>query len=212
MQKGNPKKQIRKPQQQPKPGEELKMKPQPVSDKPEQPGTGKLQNKIALITGGDSGIGRAVAILFAKEGADVAISYLNEHEDANDTRNIIETEYGRTCLLLPSDVSKEKTCISIVNKTIKKFNRIDIFVNNAAMHYESKSLEDITTEHLLNTFYTNIISMFWITKAALPYIKKGSSIINTSSVTAYRGSAAWWIMLQQKGQCFFYTQPFCQTC
>ena len=190
MQKGNPKKTIRKPQTQPKPGEELKMKPQPVADKPQRLGTGKLLNKIALITGGDSGIGRAVAILFAKEGADIAISYLNEDKDANDTKSIIENEYGRRCLLLSADISKEKTCTSIVNKTVKKFGRIDILVNNAGVQYESETLEDITTEHLLNTFYTNIIAMFWITKAALPYMKEGSSIINTSSVTAYRGSAA----------------------
>src|SRR4051812_38353850 len=101
MQKGNPKKIIRKPQTQPKPGEELKMKPRPVSDNPDQPGSGKLMNKIALITGGDSGIGRAVAILFAKEGANVAISYLNEESDANDTKKIIENRWGRKCLLLP---------------------------------------------------------------------------------------------------------------
>jgi NAD(P)-dependent dehydrogenase (short-subunit alcohol dehydrogenase family) len=189
MQKGNKKKPVKKPQHQPKPGKENKMEPKPVSDDPQKAGNGKLFNKIALITGGDSGIGKAVAILFAKEGADVAISYLNEHEDAKETKSIIETKYGRSCLLLPGDVSKEKQCTRIVNEAVKYFGRIDILVNNAAVHYETKSLMEITSEHLLTTFATNIFSMFWITKAALPYLKQGSSIINSSSVTAYRGSA-----------------------
>jgi NAD(P)-dependent dehydrogenase (short-subunit alcohol dehydrogenase family) len=189
MQKGNKKKIVRKPQHQPKPGKELRMDPKPIADDPQKPGNGRLVNKIALITGGDSGIGKAVAILFAKEGADVAISYLDEHEDAKDTKSIIEIKYGRTCLLLPGDVSKEKQCIRIVNETVKFFGRIDILVNNAAVHYESKSLMEITTRNLLSTFATNIFAMFWISKAALPYLKEGSSIINTSSVTAYRGSA-----------------------
>src|SRR5205085_12468485 len=157
---GSKKKPVRKPQHQPKPGKELKMVPKPVADDPQKPGNGRLFNKIALITGGDSGIGKAVAILFAKEGADIAISYLNEHEDAKETKSIIETKYGRTCLLLPGDVRREKQCIKIVNETVKAFGRIDILVNNAAVHYESKSLMEITTEHLINTFETNIFAMF----------------------------------------------------
>lgn len=161
----------------------------PVSDDPWRMGSGKLINKIALITGGDSGIGKAVAILFAKEGADVAISYLKqEEEDARDTKKKVEA-YGRKCLLLPGDISKEKNCISIVNKTVKEFDRIDVLVNNAAVQYEAESLEDVKTEHLVKTFETNIFSMFWITKAALKHMEEGSSIINTTSVTAYRGSA-----------------------
>lgn len=189
MQKSNPKKPIRKQQEQSKPGIELEMDPKPIAERPEVKGSGKLKDKIALITGGDSGIGKAVAILFAKEGADVAISYLNEEVDAEDTKKEVEQE-GRKCLLIPGDISKEKVCTSIVAKVIKQFGRIDILVNNAATHWEQKSLEDITTEQLTATFATNIYSMFWITKAALPNMKEGSSIINTASVTAYRGSGS----------------------
>ena len=173
MQKGGPKKQIRKPQHQPRPGLEKRMKPRPVFDNPEIFGTNKLINKVALITGGDSGIGKAVAILFAKEGADIAISYLNEHKDAKETRQIIEEQYGRKCLLLPGDISREKHCISLVKKTAKAFGHINILVNNAALHYENKSLEELTTRELLRTFSTNIFSFFWVTKAALPFMKNG---------------------------------------
>jgi NAD(P)-dependent dehydrogenase (short-subunit alcohol dehydrogenase family) len=189
MQKSSPKKKIRKPQHQNRPGNEFKMQPAPVFENLREPHAGKLQDKIALITGGDSGIGRAVAALFAKEGADVAIVYLSEHKDAEETRRIVE-EYGRRCLLLPGDVSRENHCAAVVNKTIKKFGRIDVLVNNAAVQFESKGLEQITTEHLKQTFFTNIFSFFWITQNALPHMKKGSAIINTTSVTAYRGSPA----------------------
>ena len=148
MQKSSPKKQVKQPQQQKLPGKESKMKPKPVSDDPMRPGSGRLKNKIAFITGGDSGIGKAVAILFAKEGADVAVSYLNEHEDAKDTKRIIEQRYGRQCLLIPGDISKEKNCISAVKKTLKTFGRIDILVNNAAVQIEAKSIEDVKTHQL----------------------------------------------------------------
>ena len=188
MQKVSPKKQLRKPQYQNRPGSEQKMKPQPVFDYPEIKGNNKLKNKIAFITGGDSGIGKAVAILFAKEGADIAIAYLNEHKDAKETKQIIEETYRKNCLLIPGDIGREKHCISAVNKVIKQYGRIDILVNNAAIHYANKSLEDLSTKELLKTFETNIFSYFWITKAALSYMKKGSCIINSSSVTAYRGS------------------------
>ncbi|MEO7800934.1 MAG: SDR family oxidoreductase [Ginsengibacter sp.] len=187
MQKSSPKKLIRKPQRQQRPGSELKMQPQPVADNLKVKGSGKLYNRVALITGGDSGIGRAVAILFAKEGADVAIVYYDEHSDAKDTQQAI-VQYGRHCLLIPGDLTKEKFCTSAVAKTVKQFGKIDVLINNAAIHYESKSLEDITTAQLLKTFQTNIFSMFWITKAALKHMAKGSAIINTTSVTAYRGS------------------------
>lgn len=180
------KKQIRKPQEQNRPGKESKMKPQPVFE-PEHPGSGRLKDKVALITGGDSGIGRAVAVLFAKEGADVAISYLNEHNDAEETKINVE-KYGRSCLLIPGDISKENNCIKAVQKTMKYFKRIDILVNNAALHWDAEKLEDITTKQLLTTFSTNIFSYFWVTKAALPHMKEGACIINSSSVTAYRGS------------------------
>jgi NAD(P)-dependent dehydrogenase (short-subunit alcohol dehydrogenase family) len=189
MQKGGTKKPIRKPQHQPRPGLEKRMKPQPIFDYPEINGSNKLKNKTVLVTGGDSGIGKAVAILFAKEGADIAISYLNEHRDARETRKIIEEKYGRKCLLLPGDISKEKHCILIVKKALTAFDHINILVNNAAIHYENKSLEQLTTRELLKTFGTNIFSFFWVTKALLPSMKKGDCIINSSSVTAYRGSA-----------------------
>lgn len=190
MQKGTSKKQLRKPQHQNRPGSEQKMDPQPVFDYPEVKGNNKLKNKIAFITGGDSGIGKAVAVLFAKEGADIAIAYLNENKDAKETKQIIEEKYGKNCLLIPGDISKERHCISAVNKVIKQYGRIDILVNNAAIHYENKSLEDLSTRELMKTFETNIFSYFWITKYSLPYMKKGSCIINSSSVTAYRGSGA----------------------
>jgi NAD(P)-dependent dehydrogenase (short-subunit alcohol dehydrogenase family) len=186
--KKNAEKSIRKPQTQPKPGSEKKMHPRPVFDYPDKPGSDKLKGKIAFITGGDSGIGKATAILFAKEGADIAISYLNEHEDARETKKIIEEQYNRQCLLIPGDLGVEKNCISAVKKLIRFYKRLDILVNNAAIHYQRKTLEEITTRDMLKTFQTNIFSYIWITKAAIPYLKKGSCIINSASVTAYRGS------------------------
>ena len=189
MQKATPKKNLRKPQHQSRPGIESKMSPEPITAPSIETAGGKLNNKIAYITGGDSGIGKAIALLFAKEGADIAIVYLNEHTDAKGVKTEIEEKYKRKCLLLPGDISKENFCIASVKKTVKAFGKIDILVNNAAIHYETKSLLDVTTSNLLKTFATNIFSMFWITKAALPHLEKGSSIINTTSVTAYRGSA-----------------------
>jgi NAD(P)-dependent dehydrogenase (short-subunit alcohol dehydrogenase family) len=209
MQKSNDKKPIRKPQAQPRPGVESAMSPMPESDPQEPQSSGKLQGKIALISGGDSGIGKAVAILFAKEGADVAIMYLNEHEDAEDTKNKV-AEYGRKCLLLPGDISKEKTSQGAVAKVVKQFGRIDILVNNAAIHFESKTLEDITTDQLLTTFSTNIFSYFWLTKAALPHMKEGSAIINTTSVTAYRGSAELMDYASTKGAIVSFTRSLSQ--
>lgn len=186
MQKGGDPKKVRKPQSQRKPGIEEKMQPKPIADKPEA--KNKLEGKTALITGGDSGIGRAIAILFAKEGADVAISYLNETQDAKEVKRIVEEEYGRKCLLHSGNIRKERTCEKLVNDAIKKLGKLDILINNAATQTEQKSITDISTEQLYETFETNILSMFWITKYALPHLKKGSCIINTTSVTAYRGS------------------------
>ena len=188
MQKGNEKKQLRKPQHQQRPGIEKKLTPQPIFDYPDKKGTNKLHGKIALITGADSGIGKAVAVLFAKEGADIAIAYLNEHKDARDTASIIQKKYNKKCLLIPGDLSSEKHCKTVIKKVVKEYKRIDLLVNNAALHYENKSLEDLTTRELLKTFGTNIFSFFWLTREALPYMKEKSSIINTASVTAYRGS------------------------
>ena len=185
MAKGS-KKQIRKPQHQARPGKESRMQPQPEFQ-PAFEGSGRLKNKIALITGGDSGIGRAVAVLFAREGADIAVVYLNEHDDANETKLNIE-KYGRSCLLIPTDLSKENNCRKAVQKTVKQFKKIDILVNNAALHWAADKLEDISSKQLLTVFSTNIFSYFWVTQAALPFMKEGGSIINSSSVTAYRGS------------------------
>jgi NAD(P)-dependent dehydrogenase (short-subunit alcohol dehydrogenase family) len=188
MQKANPKKNLRKAQHQARPGIEKRMKPVPRTENNSVRSSGKLSGKLAVITGGDSGIGKAVALLFAKEGADIAIIYLNEHTDAKDTKMIAESKYGVSCLLLSGDISREAFCRSSIQKIGKKFGRIDILVNNAAIHYETKGLEEITTAHLTKTFATNVYAMFWLTKAALPFMKKGSTIINTASVTAYRGS------------------------
>jgi NAD(P)-dependent dehydrogenase (short-subunit alcohol dehydrogenase family) len=168
------------------PGIESEMNPIPKSVDPAYQGSRKLKNKVALITGGDSGIGKSVAIYFAKEGADVAISYLNEHQDAEETKSLIEAE-GRKCLLLPGDISMESVCIDIVRKVITEFKKIDVLVNNAAEQHPQKSLLDITGEQLEQTFRTNIFSYFYMTKAVLPYLQNGSSIINTSSITAYDG-------------------------
>ncbi len=186
MQKQGRKKQLRKPQSQARPGKESEMVPHPVSQLRQNIADGKLSGKVALITGGDSGIGRAVALLFAKEGARVAIAYLNEHHDAKETQRMVE-EYTE-CFLLPGDLSKKKQCKHIVDQTIKQYGKLDILVNNAALHYESQKLEDISSHQLLKTFATNVFPYFWVTQAALPHLRKGSCIINTSSVTAYRGS------------------------
>ncbi len=189
MQKNNPQKEIRKPQKQELPGSESDMDPRPVYDNDKIKGSGKLQNKVALITGGDSGIGRAVAVLFAKEGADVAIIYLSESEDAKITCESIE-KYGRQCLAIEADISQEAACIDSVKKVTDKFGRIDVLVNNAGVQFEQKDFLNITSEQLLKTFQTNIFAMFWITQATLPYMAKGSAIINSTSVTAYRGSGS----------------------
>ncbi|MGZ3911277.1 MAG: SDR family oxidoreductase, partial [Flavisolibacter sp.] len=143
--------------------------------------------KTALITGGDSGIGKAVAILFAQQGADVSIVYFKEEVDAEDTRKMVE-KYGSQCLLIKGNIRQERFCRQAVEKTIKHFGKLDLLVNNAATQSPQKSLEDISTDQLYETFETNIFSMFWVTKYALPYLKRGASIINTTSVTAYRGS------------------------
>ncbi len=178
---------LRAPQQQERPGREADMKPRPQSENI-APGSNKLKNKVALITGGDSGIGKAVALLFAKEGADVAIVYLNEHADALETQNIINTKYNKECLLLPGNISSEVFCSAVIKQVIETFGRIDILVNNAGIHYECDDLSELVTENMIATFETNVYSMFWLTKYALSYMKPGSSIINSSSVTAYRGS------------------------
>lgn len=188
MQKTNPKKKLHAPQEQERPGMEYKMDPVPDTSVKKQ--VGKLDGRIAFITGADSGIGKAVALLFAEQGADVVIVYLNEHEDAAGVKEEIENTYQKKCLLIAGDISDEKFCKEAVQKTVNEFGRIDILVNNAAIHYETKTIDDVETDKMIKTFATNIFSMFWLTKAAVPYMKKGSAIVNTTSVTAYRGSAS----------------------
>lgn len=169
------------------PGTEDQMQPEPQSVDPSYKGSDKLKGKVALITGGDSGIGKSAAIYFAKEGANIAIAYLEEHEDAEKTKQAIQAE-GQECLLIAGDIGSETFCKDVVNKTLDKFGQIDVLVNNAAEQHPQKSLLDITAEQLERTFRTNIFSFFYLTKAVLPHLKKGSSIINTASITAYEGN------------------------
>ena len=164
------------------------MHPEPIAEAPGLKGTGKLNGKVVLITGGDSGIGRAVAAAFAREGADVAIAYLSEHADAQDTRALVEG-HGRECLLLSGDLRTEKQCTRIVERTVAHFGRLDVLVNNLAIHYPQDRFEKVDRKQLEDTFRTNVFSYFSVTRAALAHLKKGSAIINTTSVTAYRGSA-----------------------
>ena len=171
------------------PGLEWKMQPRPVFFEKIFFKEKKLEDKVAIITGGDSGIGRAVAVSFAQHGAHVIIFYLNENTDAKETQQFIQQQTGKKCIIKRCDISKEKNCTKAVKAVGEKFGRIDILVNNAGIHYPQDDIRNITSAQLEKTFRTNIFSMFYLTKAALPYMKKGSSIINTASVTAYRGSS-----------------------
>ena len=168
------------------PGFENKMEPHPDFQGNLAGASHRLPGKTALITGGDSGIGRAIAIAFAKEGADVAISYLDEHEDAEETKQLVEKE-GRNCLLIAGDIGDEEFSKQVISQVIEKFGKLDVLVNNAAEQHVQKSLRDITAEQLEKTFRTNVFSMFHLTKAALDHLKPGASIINTTSITAFRG-------------------------
>jgi NAD(P)-dependent dehydrogenase (short-subunit alcohol dehydrogenase family) len=174
-------------QKQDLPGNEYLMNPEPEIIKENYTGSGKLLGKVAFITGGDSGIGRSVAVHFAREGANIAIVYLKENKDAQITKELIEKE-GQECLLISGDLKDEKFCKSAVKSCLKTFKKINIIVNNAAVQFPQNDLEKITAAQLQKTFETNIYPYFYITKAALPFLNKGDSIINTSSVTAYRGS------------------------
>jgi NAD(P)-dependent dehydrogenase (short-subunit alcohol dehydrogenase family) len=170
-----------------KPGLEAEMQLKPQFYAPDYRGSGKLKGMVALITGGDSGIGRAVAVLYAREGADVAIVYLSSHEDAEETKRHVEKE-GRQCLLIPGDVKDPAFCKQSVEKTVQEFDRLDILVNNAAFQLHAHALEDITDERLDETFKTNIYGYFYMARAAVPHLKQGSCIINTGSVVGLRGS------------------------
>lgn len=168
------------------PGFENEMKPRPDFLGNLAGASQRLPGKAALITGGDSGIGRAIAVAFAKEGADVAISYLDEHEDATETKQLVEKE-GRKCLLIDGDIGDEAFCKQVISQVIEEFGKLDVLVNNAAEQHVQESLKDITAEQLEKTFRTNVFSMFHLTKAALDHLKPGASIINTTSITAFRG-------------------------
>lgn len=169
------------------PGIESEMVPKPQAEDLSYQGSHKLEHKVALITGGDSGIGRAVAIAFAKEGADVAIVYLNEHQDAQNTKEKVEQE-GRRCLLIAGDVGEENFCHKAVEQTMQELGQLDILVNGAAEQHPQDDIQKITKEQLESTFRTNIFSFFYLTQAALKHMKAGSAIINTTSVTAYKGN------------------------
>jgi NAD(P)-dependent dehydrogenase (short-subunit alcohol dehydrogenase family) len=169
------------------PGREYKMHPKPEVIRKGYKGSDKLYGKVALITGGDSGIGRAVAVHFAREGADIAINYLEEVKDAKDTKKMVEKE-GRHCILIKGNLNDPKVCKKIISETIENFGKLNILVNNAGTHYPKEDLKEVNDAQIRETFETNIISMIRLTRLALPHLKKGARIINTTSVTAYRGS------------------------
>lgn len=191
------------------PGIEAVMNPLPQSEDAAYRGSGKLLGKVAYISGGDSGIGRAVAILFAKEGADVTIGYLNEEEDAQETRRQVEEEQRR-CLLLPGDIGDPDFCARSVERCVQEFGRLDILVNNAAEQHPQDSIEAISPQQLERTFRTNVFAMFYLTSAALKYLRPGSTIINTTSVTAYRGSPGLLDYSATKGAIVAFTRSLSQ--
>ena len=175
-------------QEQPRqPGLEHEMEPKPETFSPEYRGSGKLSDKVALISGGDSGIGRAVAVLFAREGADVAIVYLDEHDDADETRSLVEGE-GRRCVTIAGDVGDESLCAEAVERTVSELGGLDILVNHAGEQHEQERFEDISSDQLERTFRTNVFGVFHLTKAALAHIPAGGAIVNTTSIVAYQGN------------------------
>jgi NAD(P)-dependent dehydrogenase (short-subunit alcohol dehydrogenase family) len=204
-----PKRQRPAQKQNEQPGREWKMRPTPLSQEPERRPSGKLEGKVAFITGGDSGIGRAVALLFAKEGAEVAVSYLNEHRDAKETQRQIE-QMGRECLLLPGDIGDEKVCQRIIHQTAEHFGKLNILVNNAGEQHPCEDIQEISAKQLERTFRTNIFSFFYTVKAALKHLEEGAVIINTTSVTAYRGSAHLLDYSATKGAIVVFTRSLAQ--
>ncbi|MFP5384873.1 MAG: SDR family oxidoreductase [Bacteriovoracia bacterium] len=196
--------------QETQPGKEYEMSPEPEYF-PLYKGVGKFKDQVVLITGGDSGIGRAVSLAFANEGADVAIIYLNEDKDASITKQMIEN-YGRQCLLLPGDISDKNFCSEAVDKTIKKFNRLDILINNAAVQYQEFDIENITEEQLDETFRVNIYSEFFMVQAALKHLPEQTGvIINNASINAYKGNAKLMDYSATKGAIIAFTRSLTQS-
>ncbi len=191
------------------PGRQHRMVPRPAAEAASYRAAGKLMNKVAIITGGDSGIGRAVAVAFAKEGADVAVLYLYEHKDAAETVRLIE-EAGRQAVSFAGDIGNEKFCRSAVQRVFKQFGKIDILVNNAAEQHPLDELEAITAKQLEQTFRTNIFSFFYLTKAVLPHLGPGASIVNSTSVTAFRGSKHLVDYASTKGAILAFTRSLAQ--
>ena len=192
------------------PGRESEMTPRPKADDPQYRGSGKLQDKVALITGGDSGIGRAVAIFYAKEGADVAILYLNEHDDAKETKRLVE-EQGRRAVTIAGDIGDENFCQQAVQQAVDALGKLDILVNNAAEQHPQESILDISKEQLERTFRTNIFGMFFMTKAAMKHLHEGSAIVNTTSVTAYKGNPTLLDYSSTKGAIVAFTRALSQS-
>jgi NAD(P)-dependent dehydrogenase (short-subunit alcohol dehydrogenase family) len=198
-------------QHQAKPGLESKLEPRPQYKAPEYRGSGKLQDMSAIITGGDSGIGRAVAVLYAREGADVAIIYLaDEQSDAEETKRAVEAE-GRRCLLIPGDVSDSRFCEEAVERVVDEFGKLDILVNNAAFQEHVSSIEDLSDEQLERTFRTNIFGYFYMARAAVPHLREGCSIVNTGSVTGLEGSKALLDYSATKGAIHTFTMSLAQS-
>lgn len=198
------------PQQQQPPGSEQQMNPQPQSENQKYIGSDKFKDKVVLITGGDSGIGKAAAILFAKEGANVAIVYNVSDDDAEKTKERI-TELGRSCLLLKGDVGEKTFCESAIQETVKTYGKLDVLINNAAEQHPQEEIEAISEEQLRKTFQTNIFSMFFMTQAAMPHLQPGSAIVNTASITAYRGSKELLDYSSTKGAIVSFTRSLAQS-
>jgi NAD(P)-dependent dehydrogenase (short-subunit alcohol dehydrogenase family) len=211
---GNPRKRGPKPpfrgtRKQPPPGLESEMHPAPDHGESSYRGSGRLQDKVALVTGGDSGIGRAVALAYAREGADVAIAYLSEHADAEETVRLVEGA-GRRAIAIPGDIGREAHCRALVDRTIRKLGKLDILVNNAAFQRTHETMHDITTEEFDRTFRTNVYAMFWLCQYALPHLPEGGVIINTSSIQAFQPSPTLLAYASTKGAILVFSRALAQ--